>query len=287
MTAAAGLRCLFVTFAVALEAQFAGPPPESPLPRAQQFPISGRTQPGTVYPVQTPVPGQGSSVSTLNPNIQVQGVYQGSVPGPNDAGPTLALTLRDAVDRGVRYNLGAVLADNVTREARAIRLASAAQLLPDINGELREAVQQINLAAQGLRLSIPGFHFPTIIGPFNNFDARARMTESLSFTNYRNLRSSQENLRSAELSAQDSRELVTLAVAGSYLQLIAAAARIQTAQAQIDAAQAIYNQAVDRNRSGISARIDVSAARWNCKPNNSASLRSPMISKSKSFRSPA
>ncbi len=41
------------------------------------------------------------------------------------------------------------------------------------------------------------------------------------------------------------------------MQLIAAASRILTAEAQIDAAQAIYDQAVDRNRSGVVARIDV------------------------------
>lgn len=83
------------------------------------------------------------------------------------------------------------------------------------------------------------------------------MTEGVSLTGLRNWRSSEQNFRSAELSAADSRELVAFAVAGSYLQLIAAAARIESANAQINAAQAIYNQAVDRNRSGISARIDV------------------------------
>src|SRR5262249_5974161 len=244
---------------VSIEAQIGPPQSASPLPRSQQLPLSGRTQPGGVVSTQAPVGGQPNSVNTLNPSIQIQGPYQGSVP-TGLAGPqTITLKLEEAIRRGILYNLGSVTSANATRQARGQRLAAAAQSLPDVTGELREAVQQINLAAQGLNVSvpIPNFRFPTVVGPFNNLDARARLAESLSLTSVRNWRSSQENVRSTELSAKDSRELVALAVAGTYIQLIAAAARIQSANAQIEAAQAIYNQAVDRNRSGVSARIDV------------------------------
>jgi outer membrane protein TolC len=96
-----------------------------------------------------------------------------------------------------------------------------------------------------------------VVGPFNYFDARANFTESLSLTGVRNWRSSQENLRSAELSIKDSRELVALAVSGSYLRLLASAARIQTVNAQIESAAAIHQQAVDRHQNGLNARIDV------------------------------
>ncbi len=135
-----------------------------------------------------------------------------------------------------------------------------AQLLPDINGSVREAVEQINLAAEGLRISLPlpGFHFPSIVGPFNYIDARANLTESLSVTGLRNWRAGQENVRSAELSVKDSRELVALAVSGTYLQILASAARIETAKTQIETARTVYTQAVDRNRSGLNAHIDVS-----------------------------
>jgi outer membrane protein TolC len=132
-------------------------------------------------------------------------------------------------------------------------------MLPDIFGDVRESVQKINLAAQGLRINVPvpGFQFPTVIGPFNNFDARANVTERLSLTSFRNWQSSRELAHAADLSLQDSRELVALAVAGTYLQIAASAARIQTAKAQLDTAQAVYQQAVDRNKSGLNARIDV------------------------------
>ena len=144
------------------------------------------------------------------------------------------LTLQDSVERALRYNLGSLSAGDTSKMARAQRLAAVAQLLPDITGNVHETVQQINLAAEGLRINvpIPGFHFPTIVGPFNYFDARASLSEGISLTAVRNARSSRESERATQLSVKDSRELVTLAVAGSYLQMNAAAARIQTANAR-------------------------------------------------------
>jgi len=189
----------------------------------------------------------------------VQGVFQGSAATGTASAQRLPLTLDQAVKKGIQYNLGVITAGDQGRLARAQKLAAVAQLLPDINGSVQESVQQINLAAQGLRFNIPipGFHFPTVVGPFNYFDAQANFNESLSLTGIRNWRSAQQNARSLELSNRDARDLVALAVSGSYLQILASTARIQTAKAQIQTAQAVYQQAVDRNRSGLNARIDV------------------------------
>nr|AEQ20299.1 outer membrane efflux protein [uncultured bacterium CSLG7] len=226
----------------------------------QQLPVSGRTPNGSVSTSQMPVGSVGAgSVNTVTPSIQIEGAYLGSVANGSANQRPISLTLQDAIKRGIQYNLGAIGAGEAARQTRAQRLAAAAQMLPDIFGDVRESVQKINLAAEGFRITapIPGFQFPTVIGPFNNFDARASVSESLSFTSLRNWQSSRELARSADLSLQDSRELVTLAVAGTYLQITASAARIQTAKTQLDTAQVVYQQAVDRNKSGLSARIDV------------------------------
>ena len=242
-----------------LYGQFGGPQTTGQPPQTQQLPLSGKQATGSVQPVQTPQGGQtgSSSVSTINPSIQVEGVYQGSVTNGVATGQPIGLTLDDAVKRGLQYNLGAISASQAGRQARAIQNGAFAQLMPDVLANIRESVQQINLAAEGLRLHIPGFSFPSVVGPFNYFDARATMTESVSLTGIRNWRSTQENARSVELSAKDSRDLISLAVSGSYLQLISSAARIQTARAQIQTAEAVYQQALDRNKSGLNARIDV------------------------------
>ncbi len=250
---------IWLTCSLAVYAQVGAPPPAQQLPRTQQLPLSGRQQNGAVVPAETPAIGGGNSVNTLNPAVSIQGAYQGSAPNGAVSSQPVALTLEDAIRRGIQFNLGTIGAGNAVQQARAQRLAAVAQLLPDFVGNVRESVQQINLAAQGLRIMvpIPGFHFPTVVGPFNYFDARANFTESLSVTGLRSWRSAIENARSAELSAKDSRELVALAVAASYMQILASAARIETAKAQITTAEAVRQQAVDRNRSGLNARIDV------------------------------
>src|ERR1700682_1610836 len=122
--------------------------------RAQQLPLSGRTQSSSVSIGQSTAGVAGSgSVNTLNSTLQVQGNVQGSVPG-NDpvTSEPLALTLSQAVKRGLQFNLGALVSSNAQREANAERLGARAQLLPDVNGDAREVVQQINLATAGLRL---------------------------------------------------------------------------------------------------------------------------------------
>ncbi len=66
------------------------------------------------------------------------------------------------LDRGLGYNLGAVgLSLRQWRQAHGQTLVASARssLMPNINGTLSETVEQINLRADGLRISspIPGF----------------------------------------------------------------------------------------------------------------------------------
>jgi outer membrane protein TolC len=252
---------------VPLSAQLGPPGGGSSGSRPIQLPLSGAAQGNSVSIGQSTSGGAGtSSVNTLNSTLQVQGNVQGSVPGGDAVTQEpLALTLSQAVARGLKYNLGALVASASQREANAARLNARAQLLPDLSGDVRETVQQTNLAASGLRFpsfpTAPGqaaFNFPTIVGPFNYFDVRASLTQSIAdLTRLHNYRSTQESARSAGLNALDTRDLIVLAVTGAYLELIARQSRVDTARAQIATAQTAYNQAVDRNKSGLAAHIDV------------------------------
>jgi outer membrane protein TolC len=46
-------------------------------------------------------------------------------------------------------------------------------------------------------------------------------------------------------------------VTNLYLRVVAGGSRLESARAQVETAQAIYQQAVDRERTGVAARIDV------------------------------
>ena len=246
---------LWLALGSMLQAQ--APPPG---PQAAQLPLSGRgALGGSVNTTETPVPGLTSSVNTLNTSIQSQGPYAGSVTGT--AKPFSGrLSLREAVARGLEYNLGTEGLTQAMRQARGQARVARSALLPNLNGYLRETVEQENLAALGLRIHvpIPGFSFPTIVGPFNFYDLRATLTQTVAdLTALNNYRSAQELVKANEAALRDARDLVVLAAGGAYLQVQAAEARVRSARAQIDTAQALLKQTQDRRGVGLNPQIDV------------------------------
>ena len=95
------------------------------------------------------------------------------------------------------------------------------------------------------------------MGPFGYFDSRAYLTQSLfDWKAINNTHAASENVKSAQDTYKDARDLVVLSVGYSYLQAIADEARIETADAQVETAQALYNQASDQVKAGTSPAID-------------------------------
>ncbi len=229
--------------------------------QANPLPLSGRSgQTGAVRATQLPVPGTTTSVNTINPTVQVQGPYGGSAQGPANALRSGMLSFREAIQRGLEYNLGAVDQMQAVRQARGQSLVMRGTLLPNLNGYTSETVQQVNLRAFGVRVTspVPGFSIPTIVGPFNFFDLRATLTQTvIDRTALNNYRSSSETLRANQFFAEDARDLVVLAVGGAYLQVIAAKAKVDSTRAQLETANALYQQALEQRSAGVIALTDV------------------------------
>src|ERR1700692_4660735 len=74
-----------------------------------------------------------------------QNQFQGSVPNGVPSSTPLVLTLRDAIDRGLKANLGLLLSDSASETARGERLRSLSALLPQLNAKAGETVQQLSL----------------------------------------------------------------------------------------------------------------------------------------------
>ena len=140
------------------------------------------------------------------------------------------------------------------RQAEGLRLVARSSLLPNASTAVSESVEQLNLRTLGVTEP----NFPLAVGPFNYFDARAaRVTQAVfDLVRLRNLRTASENVRAAKLAVLDARDLVVMAVAGSYLELNATYARIAAAEAQVKTSEAVYQQAMDRLQEGLNARID-------------------------------
>ena len=187
-----------------------------------------------------------------------QAQFQGSVP-TGVASPTpLSLTLRDAIDRGLRTNLGLLLSGQASEIARGERLQSLSALLPQLTGEVSENVQQIDLKARGIDFHLPGFSTPTIVSPFDYTDARAYASFSVfDYSLRKSYRAAQEGERAAQLSFKDARDLVVQSVANAYLLVIAGSSRVQALRAQVQTDEAVYDRTADQKRAGTAAAIDV------------------------------
>ena len=175
--------------------------------------------------------------------------YKGSVTAGQSTGAVLPLTLDEAIQRGLKQNLGVILQGQNEHSAGGQRLQQLQALLPTINGSLRQSVTQVNLRAQGLRF--PGL--PAIIGPFGVQDARASLTQAL--VNVQALDdylASKHNFEAAKFSVEDARDLVVLSVGNAYLTCIADAARIESVKAQLATSKISQDQAVANHEAGTS-----------------------------------
>ena len=183
-----------------------------------------------------------------------QNPFAGSVSLAKATTEVLPLTFDDAINRGLKQNLGVLLASDDTVSARGQRWKELSNLLPNLNASLAENVQTVSLAQFGFKL--PGL--PRVIGPYNYLDIRGSLNQSLfNFNFIEKERAATQNLKSTQFNYKDARELVVLAVGNAYLQALAGTARVETADAQVKTAQALYTKASDQQRAGVSPAIDV------------------------------
>jgi outer membrane protein TolC len=189
------------------------------------------------------------------------GPYGGSASAGPPSDQPVSLTLDQALKMGLRYNLGGITAAQASERANGEKIVVRSALYPNISGGVRENVQQIDLASYGFKFNFPpalGINIPNIVGPFNFFDLRGYLTQRIAdIQSIRSYQSAREAERAADLSMADSREIVVFVVTQAYLQVLAESARVESVKAQVDSAQAIFQQASDRFNAGLSAKIDM------------------------------
>src|SRR5262249_46448720 len=127
--------------------------------------------------------------------------------------PALPLSLKQAVDLALapEGNARVQLTDELVRQAQARAGQSRAALLPNLDAALVQQNRTLNLAANGIRINVPapGFTFPKSVGPFNTFDARATLSQSvLDFSAIRRFQAARVGVRAAELDTDSARDQV-------------------------------------------------------------------------------
>jgi len=208
-------------------------------------------------PVLTAQTVTGSGTTLSIPISSSQNPLVGSVPDTNLVPGVLPLTFHDAIDRALKQNLSGLLSEYNTISSRGEKWQQLSDLLPNINGDVQEVAEKQSLEALGLRGTVGGLQFPRVIGPFSYFDLRASATQRVfDWKAIQKYRASSRNEQVARSNLKDARELVVLATGNVYLQAIAGAARVETAQAQVATAKALYDKAVAQQQAGVSPAID-------------------------------
>jgi outer membrane protein TolC len=212
------------------------------------------------YSVATPhpiSPAQGTTTPSAQAT-QRQNPYLGSVPSKN-TGTKLGLSLKSAIDRGLRYNLGLIESSQASADVRAGRLRALSALLPQLSAEARQGYENLSYKEIGLKLppilGLPAL--PSTSGAFGYQDARVSLTQSLYSAELRNqYRARKSDEQASSLSVQDSRDVVVFAAGTAYVQVIASAARVATARAQLASAGELDQQTANRVKNEVSPEID-------------------------------
>jgi len=190
--------------------------------------------------------------------VQTQNPFLGSVPAGQATGTTLELSLKDALERALKYNLGVIESNQNIRAAQAARLRSLNGLLPNLSARLSGALEQINLRAGGFNVNIPGVRVPTLVGPFGVADARAYLSQQVfNLSDIKNWRSASESEKASQYTYKRDRDLVVLTAGEAYLLVISDIATTDSIRARVETAQTLYRNDVDQNRQGVIAGIDV------------------------------
>jgi outer membrane protein TolC len=228
--------------------------------RAQLLSVQSSSGPGFAAITQSsPQLGSSSLPSVMN-QVQVQGPYRESVPQSGVTAPGV-LTFERALELALRYNLGSSSAALAADQAHGAQMEARSALLPSVTGAVSKSVEKVNLAAQGFdasSLGSVGQYFPATVGPFHFYTAQAQLSDNVfDLVARRNYGAAKEMAQAARFSSLVAREQLTLALAGTYLQVMAASSLAESDRAEVKFGKTAYEQAKARGESGAVAQIEV------------------------------
>jgi len=174
---------------------------------------------------------------------RIQDVFLGGVPREEKTAGVMRLSLADAIKNGLRYNLGVLVNDQSVEAVRGARLAALSRLRPQASAWAGMDYFAVREKDQN---------------PTNAIGAGVAVTQSvLDFSSLRQRRAAEENLKAAEFSNENARDMTAYVVSMLYLQTVAGKSRIEAVHAQVRTAQSLYDLAVDQKEAGVVSGIEV------------------------------
>src|SRR6266850_6318775 len=175
----------------------------------------------------------------------------------------LRLSFAETVRRASGGAPAVELAGLRTDEAEARVRQARSALLPGFSVGAGWVNRTFNSKTLGIKFpTAPGAGLPTIIGPFDNVDARLRLTQTLfDLSSSARVRAARAQVRGSTAEGGAVSEGAAAGAALAYLRTARAAAQVTARQADSAVAGDLVGLAVAQKRAGVSAAIDVTRAR--------------------------
>jgi outer membrane protein len=187
---------------------------------------------------------------------QAQSTNKPSALPVNDPAQVLRLTLDQAVGLALKQNPTAQIAILQAAQSEQDRKIARSELLPQAQLGVTEQWERINVRAQfGGAAIFPGI--PKSLGPYPIFSAGPSFNGPIfDLALLRRYQASRNTANASKADSLSAREQVVLLVVSQYIGTLRNMADVQASQSRVDLAQALYDQAADRQKEGVSTGID-------------------------------
>ena len=181
------------------------------------------------------------------------------VPAPAPLRLSFAETVRRASGGAPAVELAGLRTDEAEARVRQARSA----LLPGFSVGAGWVNRTFNSKTLGIKFPTPpGGGLPTIIGPFDNVDARLRLTQTLfDLSSTARVRAARAQVRGSSAEGGAVSEGAAAGAALAYLRVARAAAQVVARRADSSVAADLVGLAQAQKNAGVSAAIDVTRAR--------------------------
>ena len=168
---------------------------------------------------------------------------------------TVQLNLQQAVQIALKQNPSVQIAVLNLAESHKESNIALSQLLPQADFNVSDRAIRENIQA-AIGVTFPGI--PKAAGPFQVFQTGSNFSAPIfDLSLWRQWQGSKKNISSADAQRLSVREQIVLLVVSQYLTSLRSGAEITAAQAEVDLAQALYDQASDMEKHGAATGVDV------------------------------
>jgi outer membrane protein len=179
-------------------------------------------------------------------------------PGPPQEG--IPQSLSQAVSSALKSNLRELLAQERIVQSKGEKGLRLAALLPNISGAAYQANLTENLAALGLPVG-GSSTIPAFIGPFNRFDARLQLFQSIfDLASIRRLQAGRHGVTLAAHEERLAAQQVVVSTTLAYLAVLEAEQTVAAAQANVQLGQRLLELATSQRNAGVATGVDVARA---------------------------